>query len=599
MDRSPGPSLPAAPRVPGVSPWRRRGSFLAAAIPATHEVIAGLIVGVVTVLVSVSLAALIFTGALSEHLVTGIALSLLSAAVIGAVVAATSSYAGTIAIPQDRTAPILALLVGFIAARLQPSGADPVATVTAAIALSSLVTGAVLLVLGWFRLGDLIRFIRHPVIAGLLAGTGGLLLTGALRVMTGSELTLAAVPTLARPEVALKWLPGCTFGALLFLAQRRTRSPLTMPLMLVGGAALFHAGLIASGVTLEAAQLRGLIFTGNTSAVWSSATRLFRSGAVHWPVILEQWSTLAVIALVSAISILLNSSAMEVSAGQDIDLNTELRAAGAGNLLAGLGGGLVGFQSLSVSSLPLRMGLRSRVVGLVAAGSCALMLWSGTRFLWLVPRFIAGGLLVFLGLGFLFEWVIKARSRLEPADRAVTLLILGVMAAIGFLPGVTVGITAALVLFVVNYSRINVVKHALSGAEHRSNVDRPLIHHRILQEHGDQTYILKLQGFIFFGTAHNLLDQVRRRATDAACVALRFAVLDFRRVTGLDSSAAASFVKMTRLAGAQRFYLVLTPDASPRPAGPRAGGDHREPPGPRLPRPRSRPRDVRGRDPAR
>src|SRR5262249_49713202 len=141
---------------------------------------------------------------------------------------------------------------------------------------------------------------------------------------------------------------------------------------------------------------------------------------------------------------------------------------------------------------------------------------------------------------------------------AVTLVILGAMGTVGALPGVAVGIGAAVVLFVVNYSRISVVKHALSGAEHRSNVDRSVTQHRILSEKGDQTYILKLQGFIFFRTAHTLFDQVRGRAMEAGRPGLRFVVLDFRRVTGLDSSAVASFVKMRRLAEAEEFSLVLT-----------------------------------------
>jgi SulP family sulfate permease len=132
------------------------------------------------------------------------------------------------------------------------------------------------------------------------------------------------------------------------------------------------------------------------------------------------------------------------------------------------------------------------------------------------------------------------------------------MGTLGFLPGMTVGIGAALVLFVINYSRISVVKYALSGVEHRSNVDRPIAHDRILQANGEQTHILKLQGFIFFGTAHNLLDQVRRRAMDVSRPRLRFVVLDFRRVTNLDSSALAAFVKMLRLAESEDFHLVFT-----------------------------------------
>ena len=61
-----------------------------------------------------------------------------------------------------------------------------------------------------------------------------------------------------------------------------------------------------------------------------------------------------------------------------------------------------------------------------------------------------------------------ARRRLPTIDYAIVLLILGVIAAVGFLPGVVVGIIAAVIMFVVSYSRTSIVKHALSGATFKS-----------------------------------------------------------------------------------------------------------------------------------
>jgi SulP family sulfate permease len=101
-----------------------------------------------------------------------------------------------------------------------------------------------------------------------------------------------------------------------------------------------------------------------------------------------------------------------------------------------------------------------------------------------------------------------------------------------------------------------VVKHELTGASFRSNVIRPRQHEAWLQGQGDQIYILRLQGFIFFGTANKLFDQVRARLSDPDLPVPRYVVLDFRRVTGLDSSAVSSFTKMKQLAHA--VTLVFT-----------------------------------------
>ncbi|HSH93707.1 MAG TPA: cyclic nucleotide-binding domain-containing protein, partial [Roseimicrobium sp.] len=81
---------------------------------------------------------------------------------------------------------------------------------------------------------------------------------------------------------------------------------------------------------------------------------------------------------------------------------------------------------------------------------------------------------------------------------------------------------------------------------------------RLLHREGGGLHLLKLQGFIFFGTANTLLHSIRTRAEDAGQPALKCVILDFRRVSGLDSSAALSLVKAGRLGRKSGFSLLLT-----------------------------------------
>jgi SulP family sulfate permease len=113
-------------------------------------------------------------------------------------------------------------------------------------------------------------------------------------------------------------------------------------------------------------------------------------------------------------------------------------------------------------------------------------------------------------------------------------------------------------LFVVNYSRINVVKHTLSGASFQSRVTRASRLRTILYARSDQTHILQLQGYLFFGTAHRLLELVRGRLQQTDVPPVRFLVLDFRQVTGLDSTAILSFAKMKHLAHDSAAVLIFT-----------------------------------------
>jgi SulP family sulfate permease len=171
---------------------------------------------------------------------------------------------------------------------------------------------------------------------------------------------------------------------------------------------------------------------------------------------------------------------------------------------------------------------------------------------------LLGGLLLFLGLDFLIDWVVGGWSRFSRAEYGVVLLILVVIMVTNFLIGVGVGLVAMVILFAVNYSQISVVHHSLAGAETRSNVERSANYRRALVEYGEQTYVLELQGFIFFGTSNALLEQIRARVNDPGRAPVRFVILDFRRVTGLDSSAALSFSKGRQLAKARGIMLVLT-----------------------------------------
>ncbi|HEX6221935.1 MAG TPA: cyclic nucleotide-binding domain-containing protein, partial [Acidimicrobiia bacterium] len=112
-------------------------------------------------------------------------------------------------------------------------------------------------------------------------------------------------------------------------------------------------------------------------------------------------------------------------------------------------------------------------------------------------------------------------------------------------------------LFVLRYSRIDVIKHDLTGAEHQSNIERSPADTDYLVAAGNSILILELQGFVFFGTANRVLGRVRESLGPAGR-SPRFAILDFRRVTGVDSSAVAIFERVALLARERGVAVVIT-----------------------------------------
>jgi SulP family sulfate permease len=521
---------------------------------------AGMIVGVSDVSLEISLAALIFSGALAPFVARGIGFILFGAFVILLIGAITSPIPGTMNVPQDTPAAILALVAAGIASTMQSAATldSTFITVVVAIILTTLATGVLFLIFGRFKLSGFARFIPYPVVGGFLAGTGWLLAKGAFSVMSDMALTLANFPRLFRTDILVHWIPGLIFALALLLILRRSSHFLIIPGMLALAIGLFYIVLAITGIpTSEAAANGWLLGPFDQEALFQPLT--FSSLAqVNLAAIVSQVDKIGAIIVLSLISLLLNASALEIAVKEDIDLNQELKSAGLANVIAGLFGSTVGYQALSLTVLTHRLNAKTRLAGIIAALVCGGTLLFGASLISYFPKPVLGGILLFMGLSFLVEWVIDARARLPRIDYLLVLMILVAIASIGFLEGIAVGVLAAVVMFVVSYSQINAVKNILSGANYRSKVERPLLHRQTLQERGGEIFILRMQGFIFFGTAQKLLDQIKERLEDPNQPRLRFVILDFRQVVLIDSSAVFSITRMRQLAESQHIHMVWT-----------------------------------------
>jgi SulP family sulfate permease len=528
------------------------------------DLFAGLIVGLVSLTFSISCAALIFSGPLADHLPLGIASAMISACVTAIVVAWRSSLPVAIAGPDSHGSAVLAIMAAGLATSLA-GPEQAAATVLAVVVASSLLTGVFLYALGWLRVGHCVRFIPVPVVGGFLAGAGWLIVRGSFVVMADVPLGFQDLAALVQPAAIAHWLPGAALAILLYFAQRENRHFLVLPGILLGAVALFHLvwwlaadHLADPGATdwflgpLSPGQLRQSFSGELLSHIDSSA-------------VLRQWPDLLTLLVVVVIAVLLNATGVEIALQTDCDFNRELRANGLANVLSGLCGGMLGYLSLSRSLLNAKAHAASRLAGTFAGLLCGVVLLIGGPLIAVFPRAVVGGLLLYLGASLLIQWVYSSWSRFSRADYLLVLFILAIIAVWGFLVGVGAGLIIACLVFAYSYSQQRVIKHAFTGAAHRSNVDRPTPQQRFLWEHGHEMYILTLQGYIFFGTASSLLDHVRQQLEARGRTRPRFLVFDFRMVTGLDSSAALGFVKIRQLAarhGVYRVFTALRPDVA-------------------------------------
>ncbi len=520
----------------------------------------GLVIGLLEVIVAISFSALIYSGDISSFIGIGIGFALIGAIITGVVVTLVSSLPGTISGIQDAPAAILALMAAAIIASMprDATSLDTFITVAVAIAVTTFICGIFLLGLGYFNLGELVRFLPYPVVGGFLAGTGWLLVVGSISLMTDITPSLVEISTLFQVEILIRWLPGLIFALVLMVILNRYNHFLLLLGLVFGGFVTFYLVMWLAGFSILEASANGWLLGPFPEGNFFQSIPLSALADVDWTLISAQIGNMVTILIISAFALLLNISSLELVAKEDMDVNRELRAAGVSNVFTGFFAGLVGFQQLSFSAMNQKIGAQTRLTGLLAVAVCIAALVAGTAFIAILPKVVFASLLLYFGMTFLYEFAYETWFELPQADYFIILLILVVIATAGFLEGVVVGILAAVILFAVNYSKVDVIKHSLTGATYKSTIARPKMHARLLQRYGKRILILELQGYIFFGTANNLLEQIRAHINQYANTRLCFLLLDFSHVTGIDSSVAVTFRKMDQLLQQSNASIVLT-----------------------------------------
>ncbi|SIT43993.1 Cyclic nucleotide-binding protein [Paraburkholderia piptadeniae] len=528
------------------------------------DLAAGAISSLVMLCYAMSLGTMIFSADLARYAMLGVPTALVSCVVTALVISLTSSMRLNIGGPDSNAAAFLAGVAAGVASNVRADGGSPqtlLLTVLIAIALCSLVTGIVLYAIGSSRRGRSLQFLPYPVLGGFLAGTGYLLLAGAFRVMTGESLQWQTLVLLTHLHW-LAWLPALVVGVLATILMRTWKHVAALPLTLAFGIVLFYVLLRAAGLSIDEARGMGLLLPRGALrlAVFPELhlSAQLAQGGIDWSAITAHLPESLVVTSASAVTILMNSTAIGAATGEEVDLNREMRAAGLANLASGLLGGMVGYQSFNRSMLNARVGATSRMAGVFASLACLVALAASPGLVALFPVPVLVGLQLFMGLRLLEQWVVGAWAKLNWYEYLLVLVILGTIAALGVIIGVVAGVVAACVMFTLLYGRVSCIRMEFDLRTRTSNVERNIEETESLRGLGAQVCGMCLQGFLFFGTANSILQRIRERLAARDPASVRFVVLDFASTQGIDASVSNSFVKLRQLCAATDADLILT-----------------------------------------
>ncbi len=518
------------------------------AVPALS---AGFTSGLGLLVAQVAFGSFIFSGALAPYSSQGVGLVLFGNFAACLIIAFAGGYRGAI----SGLSPALVIVMAALAASVEAQGAGLYATVAVALVISAMATGVCCLMIGRFRLTNLVRFIPYPVAGGFVAGIGGAVCIAATSLM-GAEAHWRAVPSLFESSVLWRWGPGVAFGIALYLGMRRWRNALILPVSVVLAVGAYHLAFYAFGISGDEARAAGLLLTSTAEgSLWPA---LFPADLVHvdWAAMAGQVPAMLLLILIAFIAVTMNVAGLEVAVNRELDWDREFRATGIASTVGGLGGGTVATLIVPASLRSKLFGATTPLTGVVAAAVIGIALFLGDGMLELVPTALVGGILVFAGLGMLDEGLVRSRRRLPWSEYGIILLIFLVVIFLGLFEGVAAGMLATLVFFALRLSRVDPIQSRFSARERHSNKARPVPDRAILLAEGERAQAYLLRGYLFFGSVVPLADRLRKSLAGPeppACL-----MLDFAAVSGFDFSAVNVLSRFAQKANEAGVQLVVS-----------------------------------------
>ena len=513
----------------------------------------------------ISFSQLIFSGPLAESRAAGVS-AMLTAYLAGSLVFLVLRRTVVISLSFFGAAAIVqAAIAAAVAEQLRAAGVtDPDSVgriVLVACGLSTLITGLVFALLGTLRASLLAQLLPLPVLTGFLAGVGLLLLRSGVQI--GAQLSdplatlLGALgPAGADPgpvDPGALGRVGLTLciGVCAFALPRRLPHWATYPAVILSSLLVVHLGLAWHGVDRAAAQAAGWLIDPLPTGSLFQAPAIGSLAALDPALLVPILPKIVTYVVVAVIVQILYVVTAELDLRREFDVDRVFVASGCANLVGSLfGSPVMGFDRTSTLLLHNIGGGRWLGRWLTLAVMAALLAF-GAGILALLPRPLAGGALVAIGIGHLTNLALASRTLLR-WELVIALAVCAATALLGAPVGCLVGIVLAMLIFAVQYAQIPALRRALSGTERRSSVIRAPDTAERLRAAGTRTRIYSLQGYLFFLNAQAIYRRAAAEAPD-----LRVLILDFRDCVGLDSSALVAFRKIGQLAEQRGFDLLL------------------------------------------
>ena len=531
---------------------------------ARSDIIAGLVSSTVAIPLAMAFGMFAFVTLGDEYFAYGAMAGLVSAVIAGFVCVLLGDRSTRVYAPRITTTFFLGLLLYSLLHRAPVMDAEPDVAATLLVFFAIILLGGLFQALfGLLRLGSLIKFAPHPVMAGFQNMAAVLLFLVQLGNVLGYEHNIRFTRVFgaigeARPLSVL-------VAALTFVAMwnaRRITTKIPPVLIGLGCGIVAYYGFVVSGLS---DMLGPIIGPPTASAAMRTVLVDFSGLPMAAPLessaslILSSALALAIIASIDALLCAkLTSQPGELRAGDD----SLLIRLGIANAVSAGFGGLTSGINIGPSLTNRAFGGRfwpSVIVNAAAVLAAATLLFPLLAYM---PRAVLSAVIMVIAIQHIDPWTKQLTARLiKPGtpQRGAVALDLGVSVfvsvlsiAINVVVAVFIGIALAVLLFVVRMSRSNIRRLYRCDAV-RSRRSRDPAELEVLHAQGASVLVIELQGALFFGSAERLAQIVDSETAKGTAALL----LELRRITEIDSTGARILGDIDAALGARGVKLAL------------------------------------------
>ena len=420
------------------------------------------------------------------------------------------------------------------------------------LAIATVMAGIMLVLMGVFKLGTIIRFIPYPIVVGFTWGIALTIVTTQIKDLFG--LTRDNVPA----DFIFKWIAyfhsfdttnwialGVGIGSILLIIVTPRFSK-----KIPGSLIAIIVMTVISYLLRHHLNITGLETIGDRFEI--NASLPTPNGlAFNIETINQLLPAAFTIAILGAIESLLSATVADGVTGHKHNSNTELIAQGAANIVVPFFGGIPATGAIARTMTNINNGGKTPVAGLIHAVVLLLILLFLGPLTKHIPMACLAGVLVIVSYN-MSEWrTFKSLMKNSRSDVAVLLTTFLLTVIFDLTIAIEIGLLLALVLFM---KRMSEVTHITVAKDQLDLSNEGEIYHeeeKLIVPQGVEVY--EIDGPFFFGVA-NKFDECMKTIGDKP----RIRIIRMRKVPFMDTTGLHNLESLYRLSTKEKIQVILS-----------------------------------------